>query len=57
MTDASSTFSYNTVRKYIQLLDSLKVNPITINENHKIEKIENLLNRARKLAEDTKFNN
>ena len=57
MTNASATLSYNTVKKYIQLLDNLKINPITINDKYSLQKIDNLLNRARKLAEDTKFNN
>ena len=57
ITLASKNYSYNTSKKYIHLLNNLKLNPITIDNDCKIEKIENLLNRARKVAEVTKFKN
>ena len=56
MTKASSTCSYNTIKKYIRLLDQIKVNPITIDDDSAIVKITNLSNQARKFAEETKFN-
>jgi len=57
MTPTSKRFSYNTSKKYIQLLNDLKVNPITINDDCNIDMIENILNRAKKVAEVTTFNN
>ena len=56
MTPTSKRFSYNTSKKYIQLLNNLKVNPITINDDCNIDMIENILNRAKKVAEVTAFN-
>jgi hypothetical protein len=36
-------------------LNSLKINPITLNEDSQFNYIENLLTRVIKVAEDTKF--
>ncbi len=55
ITPTSKNYSYNTTKKYIRLLNELKINPITINDDCNIDMIENILNRARKVAEVTKF--
>lgn len=55
ITPTSKNYSYNTSKKYIQLLNELRINPITINDNCNIDMIENILNRARKVAEVTEF--
>lgn len=55
ITPTSKNYSYNTSKKYIQLLNELKLNPITINDDSNINMIENILNRARTVAEVTEF--
>lgn len=55
ITPTSKNYSYGTSKKYIQLLNELKLNPITINDDCNIDMIENILNRARRVAEVTKF--
>jgi hypothetical protein len=55
ITEASNKKSYNSAKKYINFLNSLKINPITLNEDSQFNYIENLLTRVIKVAEDTKF--
>lgn len=57
ITIASSKRSYNTIRRYISILNELKINPITINDDSKFLKIENIINRVKKLTIETKFDN
>lgn len=56
MTRGSKKYSYNTTRRYVSYLNELNVNPITLNDNCKIDEIENLIVRARDVAERKYFN-
>lgn len=56
MTRGSKKYSYNTTRRYVSYLNELNVNPITINDDCNIDEIENLLVRAREVAERKYFN-
>ena len=55
MLGAERFFSYNTIRKYEKLLDNINVNPITIEDDAEINEMENLLKRARRIAEEKYF--
>lgn len=46
--------SYNTCKKYVELLTALNINPITIDEHSKFDYIPNILNRVIEIAE-TKY--
>ena len=48
-------FSYDTKRKYIQILNRLNINPITIPNNFKYDYLENLLKLAKKTANEKYF--
>lgn len=48
-------FCYDTERKYIQILNNLNINPITIPDNCKYDYLENVLKLARKVAEEKYF--
>ena len=52
---AEKVFCYNTIRKYEKLLDDIMVNPITIEDDEPIEKMDNLLSTARKITEEKYF--
>ena len=48
-------FSYNAIRKYINLLNELKINPICLSDNSRFCKINNLLQQLKRIAEETYF--
>ena len=42
-------------RKYEKLLNEINVNPVTIEDDAEINEMENLLKRARRIAEEKYF--
>ena len=54
ITNVSKNMSYNTCKKYIEILTKLDINPITIDEHSSFDCIPNILNRVIEIAE-TKF--
>ena len=48
-------FSYDTKRKYIQILNRLNINPDTIPNNFKYDYLENLLKQAKNTANEKYF--
>lgn len=48
-------YSYNTIRRYIEKLNVLEVNPIIIDNKFNTNHLENLLNIARKTVEEKYF--
>lgn len=55
MTKVCEKYSYNKVRRYIDYLNNIKVNPITINNDSEINKIQNIVEKAREVAEERYF--
>ena len=55
-TITSKRYSYNTVKRYVEYLNNIKVNPITISNSSNIDKIENILYRIKKEANEKYFN-
>lgn len=55
MTKASENYSYGRVRRYINYLNDIKVNPVTINDDSELDKIQNIIVRARRVAEERYF--
>lgn len=51
ITLGSNVKSYNTCKKYVELLTALNINPITIDEHSKFDYIPNILNRVIEIAE------
>jgi len=52
---AEKVFSYNTVRNYEKLLNLILVNPVTLDNDAPMEEMENILTRAKKIAEKEYF--
>lgn len=48
-------FCEDTVKRYIKILNKLGINPVTIESAAPYKKLENLVKRARKIAEDKYF--
>ena len=48
-------YSSHTIKTYIEKLNKLKINPITINTEVKYDELENLLSFARKVAKEKYF--
>ena len=48
-------YSSHTIKTYIEKLNKLKINPITINTDVKYDELENLLSFARKVAKEKYF--
>ena len=55
VTEAKKSYSYSTVKSYIEKLEKIGLNPITISKDKTYEKMENLLNRAKRVAEELYF--
>lgn len=55
MTETKKDYSLPTVKSYIKMLERIGLNPVTISIDKPYKKMENLLNRAKRIAEEIYF--
>ncbi len=55
MTEVKKCYSYSTAKSYIEKLEKIGLNPVTISEDKTYEKVENLLHRAKRVTEELYF--
>ena len=55
MTETKKCYSYSTAKSYIEKLEKIGLNPVTISEDKTYEKMENFLHRAKRVAEELYF--
>lgn len=55
MTEVRNKYSYPTIKGYVEKLEKIGLNPITISNDKPYQKMENLLSRAKRIAEEFYF--
>lgn len=55
MTNTKKYFCYNAVTKYLDLLNKLELNPICLSDSSKFDRITNLLDQAKEVAQKNYF--
>ena len=56
MTETKKWYSYPTAKNYIELLEKIGINPVTISNDKDYKEMRNLLDRAKEEAEKMYFN-
>ena len=55
LTYTSNYFCYNTIKKYIKLLNQINLNPICLSDSYKPTEMKNLLEQLREIANKNYF--